>query len=211
MELRFTYTGDDFDEVFSLRWSQDARLYRRRRVTNGITLALMVIALGLVIWFRVLAPRITQQMPWIPSGHFDWHDNDLYAISVAVGSSVAFVIYYFARRRRKLGEAYLKSQPMSQQPQVMVIGDVGIDVSSPLNSSQYRWESFTDWMESDGIFALRLTGRHGILVIPRRSATDEQQAELREVFKRRIVTPTGGFPITLAEREKEQGMRMQSP
>jgi hypothetical protein len=128
--------------------------------------------------------------------------------AITYGALLLVLLPIFLVIRRLTGKrraaAALSGEPILQQPHTLTLSDDAISEATPLTSAQYRWVSFTNWKETPNLFALRLTGRTGILIIPKRAATEEQQKQLREIFNVRIVTPTGAFPVTIPEKPPPQ-------
>jgi hypothetical protein len=196
MRLEFTYTGKDFDELWKIKWPEEARRRRWSAWGGAIYLVVMLVLFLLFTLHLPLSRVASANLPWAPSGAFDWKGDSNLPYMFGIGVTISLTIYYVVRRHRKFGAAYLRSHPIAEQPQAILIGDEFVDASTPLGSAQYRWASFTNWAETSNLFALRLTGKHGILVLPKRAATNEQQKELRQLFRNRIINPTGGFPVT---------------
>jgi YcxB-like protein len=194
MKLEFTYTAEDFDELAKIKWPEEARQRQLSLWTSAVLIPIFMTVLFGISFFDWLSPAGPN-----PSVTYDWH-KDWQIILGSIGCLFSLIIFYVFQfnRRKKFGRAFLRSRPIVQQPQTAMIGDDDIVVSTPLGASQFRWASFVNWTETPIVFALRMTGRHGILVLPKRAATDEQQIELRELFKFQIIMPTGAFPVTIA-------------
>jgi hypothetical protein len=198
MEFTFTYTTRDFDEFYQIKWAEDARLRCRRNWQNVVSLAVAFAILGSLNQLRYfLYWRSVNSLS--PTAAYDWEGPWLVPFALILAGSLILAAYYFLRNRwRKRGVYLFRRRPTLQQPHTISIHHDFIACATPLNSAQYRWVSFTSWQETSNLFALRLTGRTGVIVIPKRAATDEEQKQLREILNARIVTPTGAFPVTIS-------------
>src|SRR5580704_1019816 len=101
MKLEITYTAQDFDEVFKIKWPEEAQKRRRAAWLSGIYL---VVIFGLLVIFAFGDPFSWGRgpnAPWMPSSVFNWRQKDLTPFVVAVACAAGWSVYYVSRRRRK--------------------------------------------------------------------------------------------------------------
>lgn len=106
------------------------------------------------------------------------------------------VVGYVAFRHRRAGSRDARGgRPRPRGPFRLDLRQDDIELTGPATAMRWRWEPFERWSESGRLFVLH--HRDGlVLLIPKRAAPDAAQLDaLRELFRRHVAPPTGGFPV----------------
>lgn len=199
MDLEFTYTPDDFQEMLKAKWPESGG---KTRTVTWFLMALFILALltGVHVWwtdYRDLKMNVLAQSGENPPFEA--------ILRKAIYSPATFLVlfllawhWFFIRIRSRRGISLWKHNIAAQQPQTVTIDQDGIKISSPLAETRFRWPMIAYWAETANLFVLRLNTK-SLLVIPKRAATSEQLEQLRKSICERIVAPAKGFPVVMAK------------
>jgi len=203
VELEFTYTPDDFQEMLKAKWPESSG---KMRTGGWVLLALVIVVLVWEMhtwteyreWKMNLWPEPGENLPFeVRLRNIVYSPFSFFLVFV-----VAFV-GIFIRSRSRRGISLWNLNIAAQQLQRMTIDEEGIQLASPLAETRFRWPMVAYWAETANLFVLRLNTK-SLLVIPKRAATVKQLEQLRKSFGERIVAPAKGFPVVMAHEAQAE-------
>ena len=194
IRLDFTYTPEDFSEAI-----RAVQKHGLKRSAGGIRLdrkligwvVFVALAAAYLIWLK--GGQAPKPPPPPAQGQQNLFKTILLPLLPWIG---VFLVIWFVvfRLLRGAGTSLWEAEPTLQQPRTMTFDDEGVTVTQPASESRIHWSAFIGTIETEHVIILREPGS-AFLAIPKRAATEQQLAGLREAFATHVVEPAGGFPV----------------
>jgi hypothetical protein len=179
MRLEFTYNPADLEEMAkadpSLRLSTGLVMSGKRRMIGWMIFATLVAVLCIYFVDR------KQEAPPVVSPTARW------AARIVPGLLVIGFVWFFGLQqvRANSPQSVWERTPSLQQPKVLEISEGGVILFDALRSTEWRWESFTEFAETTHFFVL-MQAQKPTLMIPKRAVTPAEIKALRSQLARRM-------------------------
>lgn len=186
MQLQFTYTPQDIQEMLN------ARLPRPRQRSRNLRRFAMPVVLALALVWAIVAIRHpgagTQNYLPGPSAPIVPGDELFKRMMILLAgfAGVAALIWLFQSGPfAQRGQSIYDADPRLRQPQQLSIDDAGLHLSNSMARADWPWPALDFWRESVNEFFVRPAGGD-VVIIPKRSMDDTEQRELRIMLAERV-------------------------
>ena len=199
MRLEFTYTAEDFIETQAAAVGQPEHEPRPKTFLErrGVLVGWVCFVFLAVFMFTLLqnnaAPAPPNPAP-LPAPARPASNVALQWVLPAILWVLVFgFIWFFVFRQMRAARRIWESNPVLQQPKTLDLTDGGVRLSDALASTEWRWEAFSQLVETTNLFLLRQSDGT-FLMIPKRGAPPGGLDALRAILAERMHEP-GAFPV----------------
>ena len=176
--LRFELTYDEYVEACRASFKKQPQRWVFHVGWWGI------FALGIVLWLRLRDSR-------------DW-DAPLALMVLALAQLLSQVWSTHSEV-----EKGWKEYDRVIQPATVEVGEEGVRYETPLTTIWMTWASFSDFIESRGLFLLYSTPTEVHLMLPKRGLVNpDQLEELRGLLKEKLQRVEGAFEVALSSEQR---------
>jgi hypothetical protein len=103
----------------------------------------------------------------------------------------AYLVWSVRNRYARL----VRENPSAQIVRAVELTASGVTMSQPSRSASWTWDAFSELVESDRVFALRIKGDKQFLLIPKRAVPATQHEPLRSLVQAKTELEVTAFPV----------------